>query len=272
MNLTRLVYPLSLQQRINYKLYKLFPNKSARNVKLTFCPHVKMDLFATDWGHKSIIFNGFYELDLTRRILNLAYDGGLMVDVGANYGYFSCLWAGTQPGNTVIAFEAGQRNIAPLINNISKNNFTDRIKVQTEAVGRQVGTCRFSPGGSEQQTSWGSIVSDDRLFDPEIPMTSLDHYFTTDKHTIIKVLKIDTEGADTWVLFGAEQLLREQRIKHLFFEHNVGRMQTLGIEIDEAANFLKAVGYTVQQISTNEFYAHPNHEPKTRSSNFLSRF
>ena len=38
--------------------------------------------------------------------------------------------------------------------------------------------------------------------------------------SFIDVLKIDTEGADTWVLEGAAFLLRQKRIRHVFFEEN----------------------------------------------------
>jgi hypothetical protein len=64
----------------------------------------------------------------------------------------------------------------------------------------------------------------------------------------IEVLKIDTEGADTWVLEGAEGLLREKKIRHIFFEEHKGRMAKLGIAPGAAASFLTGCGYTVEII------------------------
>lgn len=225
------------------------------DVPLTFCPEVKMDLFPSDWGHKSIMFNGFYELELTKSIHSLAKNGGLLIDVGANYGYFTCLWAGANISNRAIAFEAAQSNILPLKRNIVRNGFVDRVKVIPKAVGKDVGKIRFSPGGSIQQTSWGSIVIHENATEPKVPIITLDEYFRHDDVTWMDVLKIDTEGADTWVLYGAKKLLKQKRIKHIFFEHNIERMSVLGIKKDEAGNFLRDLGYQLEIISENEFHA-----------------
>jgi hypothetical protein len=69
------------------------------------------------------------------------------------------------------------------------------------------------------------------------------------KHIRAKVLKIDTEGADTWVLFGAERLLRLQRIEHIFYERNDVCMGWLGIQPGEAEEFLARLGYQVEPLA-----------------------
>ncbi|MDB5138669.1 MAG: hypothetical protein JWR12_585 [Mucilaginibacter sp.] len=70
-------------------------------------------------------------------------------------------------------------------------------------------------------------------------------------------MKIDTEGADTWVLYGAERLLKERRIKHIYFEYNEPRMKLLNIEKHEAEVFLEKVGYLVKRSSECDLYACP---------------
>jgi len=57
------------------------------------------------------------------------------------------------------------------------------------------------------------------------------------------LLKVDAEGADGWVLMGAERLLRERRIAEVWFEQNKPRMRALGIEEAEPERFLQAAGY-----------------------------
>jgi len=73
----------------------------------------------------------------------------------------------------------------------------------------------------------------------------------------ISVLKIDTEGADTWVLIGAEKMLRQKRIRHIFYEANLERMQRLGIQPDKAEKYLTGLGYIVRPFGPQEFYATP---------------
>ena len=72
-------------------------------------------------------------------------------------------------------------------------------------------------------------------------MTTLDQTIRGD--AIVDVLKIDVEGADTWVLQGAEKLLKERRIRQIYYEQNRGRMKVLGVLESEAADFLRSVGY-----------------------------
>lgn len=76
-------------------------------------------------GHGCIAFLGFYELPLTRRIVKLAQKGGLLVDVGANYGYFSLLWGSQKKGNRTIAFEASPRNHEAIEANVSDAGFKE---------------------------------------------------------------------------------------------------------------------------------------------------
>ena len=66
---TRMIYPLSLRERVSWRARKIFPKAKDRDVSLEFDKNLKMDLSNTDVGHQSIIFNGFYELDLTKKMV-----------------------------------------------------------------------------------------------------------------------------------------------------------------------------------------------------------
>jgi Methyltransferase FkbM domain len=63
------------------------------------------------------------------------------------------------------------------------------------------------------------------------------------------VLKIDVEGADTWVLQGAQNLLKRRRVRRIYFEQNFVRMKALGIRENDAADSLQAVGYRSSILS-----------------------
>src|SRR5690554_2729082 len=119
MLITRYIYPLALRVRISYRLNKFYKHMNPSNVTTLYGKNVKMDLLETDFGHRRIIMNGFYELGLSKEISRLSKKGNILVDVGANYGYYSCIWASTNPNNKVFAFEASPKNIAPLKNNIA---------------------------------------------------------------------------------------------------------------------------------------------------------
>jgi hypothetical protein len=89
----------------------------------------------------------------------------------------------------------------------------------------------------------------------------LDESLSTER--FIDVMKIDIEGADTWVLMGAEALLRDKLIGRIFYEENTTRMRELGIAPGEAESFLQSLGYRVLRLdggpgtAVSEFEAFP---------------
>jgi len=241
--------PLTLRTKIYYRLFR---NKKRvpylfRNAPLEIAPAIRMDPFEGDEGHGQIAFTGFYELTLSRRLCQLAKAGGVLVDVGANYGYFSLLWAAQKPGNRVVAFEASPRNLAPLKSNISRNGFDAAIEVRPMAAGRQAGSMEFDLG-PVNQTGWGGVViSGNSNSTVTVPVIRLDEALASEH--FIDVMKIDIEGADTWALMGAESLLRDKRIGRIFYEENTTRMRELGIQPGEAKAFLESHGYRVCRIN-----------------------
>lgn len=251
------IRPLWLRQSLYYRLFSKEAYKSAALfdfVPLEFAPNTHLKLEYKDVGHQAIAFCGFYELEVSRRIVALAKQGGLLVDVGANYGYFSCLWAASNPENRVIAFEASPRNVAPLRENIAKNHFEAQVDIYDVALGREVGNLPFNVM-SEEQTGWGGLCLNDEMNTINVPVITLDQFLAQTTCQTIEVLKIDTEGADTWVLEGAYQLLREKKIKHIFFEENKVRMSALGILSETAKILLVDCGYQLKQIAQGEWYA-----------------
>ena len=85
-------------------------------------------------------------------------------------------------------------------------------------------------------------------------MVLLDEVFLNNDHNI-DVLKIDTKGADTWVIQGAKESLRSHRVKHIFFEENKVRMAKLGIKPGEAQKFFQDCGYRLKSLDKGEWYA-----------------
>ncbi|GAA4458851.1 hypothetical protein GCM10023189_31760 [Nibrella saemangeumensis] len=254
--LMRLVYPLLLRDKLTWRLKRFFPIRQEKNISLHFNPNIKLDLTKNDIGHQSIIYNGFYELPLTKAILKLSQKGGTLIDVGANYGYFSVLWVGSNPSNTAIAFEASPLNIKPLINNIEKNGFANRVTIEPFALGEKIGNLSFSLGNKYGQTGWGGFAFGQSEDSIQVEVTTIDKYVDEKGLSEISVLKIDVEGADTWVIKGASKLIQERRVKHIFYEENIVRMIALGIKPNEAKDLLIDSGYVVDKISEGEYHAY----------------
>src|SRR5690242_3161382 len=244
--------PLELRAALYYRFYRSHRSKWRGlfdDAQLELAPQFRMRLSETDEAHGEIAFTGFYELALSRRLVEDARAGGLLVDVGANYGYFSLLWLSARAGNHAVAVEASPRNHLPLRENISRNNCQARVQIHELALGSAPGSARFSLG-QEGQTGWGGIVPEGGSAEVSVPVDTLDRMIGA--NVTIDLLKIDVEGADSWVLHGAKRLLAEKRVRQIYFEQNRARMKALGIAEDEARKFLESLGYKSSALSGEE--------------------
>ena len=168
-----------------------------------------------------------------------------MIDIGANLGYFSLLWAAA-PGNTCFSFEPSPRNAELFRHNVTSNGLGSQIKVFPLAAGKEAGSRGFNAGAVDQ-TGWGGFSAGDSSPDIFVEVVRIDEVLAGLKE--IALLKIDTEGADTWALMGCERLLRSRSVRLVWFEQNKPRMRRLGIGDGEAEAFLRSVGYKARPES-----------------------
>jgi FkbM family methyltransferase len=250
--------PLWLREKLFWSFPALratIPLSLFENANLRFAPGVRLALKSTDIAHKQIAFLGYMERELTVLMSSLAERGGLLVDVGANYGYFTCLWAAARNTNRVIAFEGSPRNVDALKTNVERNRLGESVTIAPVAAGRARGRMQFSLG-PENETGWGGLSVGKKEDQIEVDVVTLNDYFQGEKVVPeIAVLKVDTEGADTWVLQGCEPLLQARRIRNIFFETNPDRMSELGIEASEAVTLLTKHGYRLNRMGNEGWHA-----------------
>jgi FkbM family methyltransferase len=224
-------------------------------VRLAMAPGRIAHFVDEDPMHQSIAATGCYDYDLSERLGSLAVEsGGLMIDVGSNIGYFSILWASRRMDNRVLAFEPSPRNISLLKGNIDVNPaLRDRMDLRTVALGKQDGHLAFDLGPTEQ-SGWGGFASVPNSSSVIVRVQRLDELIADNE--VVSVLKIDCEGADAWVLAGAAKLLKEARIRHVFFEVNLQRQRALGIADHFAHDLLREYDYQVECITQDECEFH----------------
>jgi FkbM family methyltransferase len=251
------VQPRWLREKLFWKFYAGKPasvQADFHSVSLDFAPGIRLKLEPSDIGHRQIAYLGYIEKDFSIVMMQHASKGGLLVDVGANYGYFTCSWAGAKTSNRVICFEASPRNLAGLMYNVALNNLDSGVVIEHKAAGSKSGSMEFSLGPADQ-TGWGglALVADSTNITVEVVTLDESLKDTTEE---IAVLKIDVEGADTWVLEGASSLLQQKRIGNVYFEQNLSRMNELGIPEDRALVLLRECGYTVNRFSEEAWHAY----------------
>lgn len=255
--LARKIYQ-TLPARLRTSLYyRVFCSRRKRfaawfdAAPLLLAPTVKMHLSPADSFHGEIAFCGIYEADESRAIHALAKEeGGLLVDVGANYGYYTLLWCSANPANRALAVEASPKNARALRENVESNGFSDRVKILECAVTREKGEVTFDLG-SDEETGWGGISSGLEGGAITVSGEKLDDLVDE----TVTVLKVDCEGADAWVIEGAAGLLNSGKISHVFFEENVWRQERLGIVSATAKTALQDAGFDIHSMGAGpEFF------------------
>jgi len=246
--------PLWLREKVYFHTHARdhWPDR-LDSVKLAMAPVALRHFSKIDPMHQQIAWLGFYELPLSKRIARLAAHGGTLVDVGANIGYFTCLWAAIRAGNQVYAFEASPVVLPMLDANIAAAGLRSKVTVFELALSKRKGTVEFDLGPSDQ-SGWGGIANERGASTIPVETAKLDDVMPAE--VVIDVLKIDTEGADTWVLDGAKKLLESHRVRHVFFEQNLARMTGLGIPHDASFRTLESCGYKVDTIGRNDSMFH----------------
>ena len=103
-----------------------------------------------------MLATGLYEIEATYLMWRLARRGGTLIDVGANHGYYTCLWTAMRADNHVLAVEASPRCLPALRRNVSGNGLDSVVKVLPYAAGAEAGRMAFDLG-PEDQTGWGGL-------------------------------------------------------------------------------------------------------------------
>jgi FkbM family methyltransferase len=190
---------------------------------------------------------GEYEPDTTRVIRGLLSPGQVMIDVGANIGYFSMVGAravGAQ--GRVVAFEpaAGVRDA------LQKNlrlNAIGNVEVRDEALAARSGTIEFFTG-PEHDTGLASLRELPGSARTLVKQVRFDEIWQSDKP--VTLIKIDVEGAETAVLEGMERCLARDS-PHLIVEVTDEYLRGMGSSAASLVTLLQRHGYSMFRIDAD---------------------
>jgi FkbM family methyltransferase len=150
--------------------------------------------------------------------MQLVNPGGVVVDVGANFGLYALSAAlYTRPHGRVFAFEPAPPAFAMLERNIADNNLNAVVTARRAAVGASAGHAQFYVGRDVSFSSLHRTTRvDDSATEVSVEVVTLDLALADVRS--IDLLKIDVEGGEGAVLSGAHNLLRRSRAPIVQFE------------------------------------------------------
>jgi len=172
----------------------------------------------------NVLVDGYWESWLTRFMARTVGRGANVVDVGANYGYYSLLLADlVGPDGHLHAVEPNPAAAALLRRSIGLNGFAARTTLCEVALGAADGTATlFVP---EREPKNAAIVAD-AASPPtagerrSVPVRTLDGLVGTERR--IDFIKIDAEGGEEAIIAGMSAIFAVQR-PPMVLEFNAAR-------------------------------------------------
>ena len=187
-----------------------------------------------------------YEKEQLERLLGLARSHGCdsFIDIGANFGLYSCIFGVSGAVKAVHSFECDPRNLYHLYGHLRMNELIEKVTVYPFPLGDTEKDIMFQMASAHSTgRSHVSAVGDSEKEGTLLRQRPLDDVLTTNNQKL--VIKIDVEGYETAVLDGMKKLL----------QNNKAVMQ---VEIfdsqDEKKEMLAALGYKNLGNIGSDFY------------------
>ena len=173
--------------------------------------------------------SGQYEPEETQIVKNLCSHVDVVINVGANIGYYCCV-ALSQEAH-VIAFEPIDRNCRYLLRNIKANNWESKIEVYPIALSDKVGVIEIYGGGTGASLvkGWAGNAEE---YATLVPCSTLDcvlgSRFLSKRCCII----VDVEGAEKLMLDGASSIIEMEPKPIWMIEISISEHQPKGVSIN----------------------------------------
>ncbi|MHA1381251.1 MAG: FkbM family methyltransferase [Candidatus Helarchaeota archaeon] len=196
-----------------------------------------------------LLTKGVYEKYETVLFKKLIKPGMVVIDIGANIGYYSLIAAKLVGSKSkVYAFEPEPRNYRLLVKNIKINSYNNIIPIQKAASNKQGKTKLFTDKGNLGNPSF----SEDNISEKEgfvnVKTITLDEFFENlviDNNIIF--IKIDAQGAEGLILEGAERLLKNNNLI-IIMEFWPYGLKNLGTNPTKLLNKLYEYGFKIKHI------------------------
>jgi FkbM family methyltransferase len=215
---------VSTLHRLWCSLYDLMYDKfKPKGIILINVQGNKMYVNTDDRGVVPILLmDGAMEKYDTELFKEMVKEGMIVVDIGANIGYYTLIAAKlVGKSGIVYAFEPEPITYELLCKNIEVNGYTNVVPIQ-KAVSNENGKTKIwcdkvnfaSPSFSRENVL---IFSEDNVLEDsfvEVETITLDEFMkNTVGNTKVDIMKVDAEGAEELIIDGAKQILESNNLK-----------------------------------------------------------
>lgn len=206
---------------------------------------------------RELALYGTHEPLATERAAEFAQGARVILDIGANLGYYSLLFLKrVAPAPEIIAVEPSSVNVAVLEKNIAANGFERQVRVLRAAMSNYTGEGRLHLA---RQSNWHTLLAADARHSGEeaVPVFTIDALVEKLGLPRLDLLRMDIEGYEAVVAEGMMRTLERHRPRLIIELHPqlVGAAPILRL-----LNDLELRGYQAEHVIDRELdYAHLRH-------------
>ena len=183
-----------------------------------------------------------YESDVSGFMTRIVHEGDVLVDVGANIGFYSMLLSAlTGNSGRVVSFEPGEKNVVAIFENIEINQFKN-IDVRKKLVGHLAGMSAYYHFDVKDTGCSYAVedISESKDSFERKSLCTLDDELTSLAE--IKLVKIDVEGFEVNVLKGAFNLLSSNRVRYWIVEYAPQTYALNGYTLETLREYMSQFG------------------------------
>lgn len=216
---------------------------------------VRLHLDLRDYTQR-VMFYDAYETQELKFMTAVLSPGDIVVDIGANTGLFS-LVAGRAVGQSgeVHAFEPIPGNFERLVENVHLNDLQN-VHLNASAVSDQAGKVVLAidedmarTSGSDSSGSFTLARLNKPVREIMAPADTIDAYVARELHDRpIRLVKVDVEGAEPFVLRGTSHTLLTHGVDILMLEVSVYALSRGGLKILDIVEPLQTAGYELYRL------------------------
>jgi len=206
---------------------------------------VRFECDLRDKVPRAIYYTGFDRRDC-RALRRIIRPGSVILDAGANVGYFTLLFAKWLRGKGVVhSFEPFPETARRFERNLELNpGLRPLVRLHRSALSDFVGKMRMSvPDQGNQGCNFLSPSGE-----TEVEVTTLDSFCEGERIERVDLIKIDVEGSEVALLRGAEKFIRRLR-PVLVIEVNQSTLQRFGYSSRDLIEHIGQYGYHLHYAS-----------------------
>jgi FkbM family methyltransferase len=192
-----------------------------------------------------LVYLGAYERWQTAVVRRLLRPGGVLVDVGANVGYFSFLAASlVGPGGKVLAVEPSPYAADLLGDAVRANGLGDIVRLERCGLGREAGEATlYDPLPDNHSPSLLEDGGGSGRPGRAVPIRTLDECLDAWQLSHVDLLKVDVEGYEPAVIAGGARSLGGGRVRALLVELNPHWLARAGTTPEQTCRSLRDLGF-----------------------------